>query len=47
MSTIRYDESVSDLGPRIQYCVYELQFDLERDVGLDYAPRQLFSSSSY
>jgi hypothetical protein len=26
---------------------YELQFDLARDVGLDYAPRQLFSSSSY
>jgi hypothetical protein len=23
---------------------YELQFDLARDIGLDYAPRQLFSS---
>ena len=27
--------------------LYELQFDLARDVGLDYAPRQLFSSISF
>jgi hypothetical protein len=29
------------------YLKYELQFDLARDVGLDYAPRQLFSSISF
>jgi hypothetical protein len=31
----------------VDFADYELQFDLARDVGLDYAPRQLFSSSSY
>jgi hypothetical protein len=32
--------------PNLEGVLYELQFDLPvaRDVGLDYAPRQLFSS---
>jgi hypothetical protein len=31
-------------NPAANYSKYELQFDLARDVGLDYAPRQLLSS---
>jgi hypothetical protein len=38
-------ESVIGRASRILFiggAYYELQFDLARDVGLDYAPRQLF-----
>jgi hypothetical protein len=36
------------MGARLPiYQVYELRFDLSRDAGLDYEPRQLFSTISY
>jgi hypothetical protein len=45
--SVPYTGVVQYVRHGLQATEYELQFDRACDVGLDYAPRQLFSSTSY